>query len=183
MVLEITLKAVLDLVKSLLSEKAKEKIKGKSSNEKAKEVAFQLYNTLITMEGHSSNFISLLNESIQNSKDIETKEFLASGITKEILVEVRFILGSIDIMMRCLRSMNPQLEIHEFDLVQKIKMYGMMRGAIVKDIHETLQEESPTPADLKTIITQAQENNELLNTSITEFREFLKNEFRFKDSF
>jgi hypothetical protein len=208
-----TLKGVWDFIRPLLSDKLKEKLKEKSSAEKARERAFNLYMSLgkvavlknrmhIILQDYLLAGVELV---VDEDKGIKSDIVDDDGSTVIVTYEKldRFaeismdklqsllweFRDALDDLSTALEAVEPQLEIHKHDLVERIN--AMMGGpALMMDnvhqllrIDDALEDENEIRQNVTDLLAQLEINYKLINESIEDFRSFLAQEFSFKESF
>lgn len=94
------------------------------------------------------------------------------------------LMSKLQELIVVLNEINPQLEIHQYNVVQLIMDYSDERGRLLESVieNETLNY-NMSVADLQQIVKKTEKNLVLIVKAIEEFRIFLKNEFTFKDNF
>jgi hypothetical protein len=89
-------------------------------------------------------------------------------------------------LARALDMVNPQLEIHQHELVRSIENFRYSRSNIIARVKETFDNETDIQMEvlqLKQIYSTAKNNQKLIHEVIDNMRSFLASEFAFKDSF
>jgi hypothetical protein len=83
-----------------------------------------------------------------------------------------------------LREIDPQLAIHQPDVSAAISRYVQSRGLVLAQLEDLAWHTSAeSSGEIRKIVVQAQDNQQVIDGAIQEFRAFLASEFAFKESF
>ena len=83
-----------------------------------------------------------------------------------------------------LREIDPQLAIHQPDVSEAINHYVVSRGYVLRQLEDLAWHTTAEGSgELRKIVVQSQENQQVIDGAIQEFRTFLAAEFSFKESF
>ncbi len=83
-----------------------------------------------------------------------------------------------------LRGIDPQLAIHQPDVSVAISNYVQARGGVLAQLEDLAWHTSAeSSGELRKIVVQAQDNQQVIDGAIQEFRAFLASEFAFNESF
>jgi hypothetical protein len=92
--------------------------------------------------------------------------------------------GALEALEPALRVIDPQLAIHQPDVSAAINLYVQSRGYVLAQLEDLAWHASAeSSGELRKIVVQAQENQQVIDGAIREFRAFLAGEFSFKESF
>ncbi len=182
--IELTLKAVIDIIKSLITDSAKNKIKGKSSEEKAKKAALNLYSSLTELQAFTKIFISTIERISKNQIESgHNNNLVSSQESREISQSLGTLLSKLNLMARHLNEINPQLEIRENKLVREIQEYSNFRSGLIREIEKLLDLQRMNYRKLETLAKKAEKNAIILDQAILQYRSFIASQFDFKQSF
>ena len=174
--LDISLRSIWAFVEPLLSDALKDRLKPKASDEKARERAFSLYQTLGDVQKSTDAFLAAFRNSV-NSDNI----LVGNDLVAEVMAE---LLDTLERLANDLAAVNPQLAIHQHDLVQTIQYFHKSRMGVIQHVQEVFKCEMATDTNgLQEHLQVAESNAELLQLATGGFRQFLASEFAFKDSF
>jgi len=188
-ILGISLGFLWDFLKPILSDAMKDRLKPRGSAETAKRRAFHLYETLVEINQRTDDFVTAL-QSLTES--IERREISGLIIKQNNLkFSADALMLALPKLVEALHGINPQLEIHQPKLAQKFSVYieaAEARKVTTREaltalgecVNEIFYTETKT---LKQLVTQADENRNLIRKAIEDFRGFLVKEFSFKESF
>jgi hypothetical protein len=196
-----TLSFIAESLASLLSKSVLDRIKPKSSAENAKAKLFSLYEVLRKIEDETVDYIMILAEyldTVQTSEDIELLG-KKKGLARKAVEKIWELMDELD---RALVNINPQLEIYDNDLYSEISKYRRVRDFIrmswqyellielsesSKRLENGLSKNSDLVTDeilkLRELLSEVKKNQKSMKKIISNYREFVSNEFDFKDSF
>lgn len=169
-----------EFIKPVLSDSLKDRLKPKGSVEIAKKRALRLYGILGAVNILTDSFIAELRHLLEFVKT-SASEGTVNDQIELIFVEANILMKELERLIDILEEINPQLEIHQFELVQRIKEYPQVRSALINKTMPCLNIKNEE--DIQKIVNEAEENRTLIFKATEEFRIFLKNEFSFKESF
>lgn len=199
--IDIALTAILDLFKSLLSDSAKDLLKKKNSEKKAREKIYKLYENLTEVNKATQIFLNELEKLVENTEQGAKHEIILHRkfdrhdpfdcdeenpfVSNEnnVLDAMSKLLLAIDEMADSLDTINPQLEIYNYKVVKAIRQYRMNRMGISLKLKDILGINGLKLSYLNIIRNHAINNAEQLEICISELRLFIVSEFDFKDSF
>jgi hypothetical protein len=191
----VSLEFLWDFIGPILGETVKDKIKPKDDHEKAKKVAFHLYETLGEVKEKTDSFVSALRDIVDNksmkmpegiptSEQFPTEPGITPGQIEALRLSARELMISLPKLADSLDKVNPQLDIHRHDLVQNILHYRRYRAEVLTELELSAYGVGNQNADkLREIFNRAEENRKLIDQAIDNFRSFLAAEFPFKESF
>ncbi len=181
--IDITLKSLLKVFETLLGNTLKDSLKKKSSSQKAKTLAFDLYNKLRVLNEKTDSFVNqleLFEKSISERFSSEEHGKICRDldkIGKDLMKEVKDLSNILD-------KMDPQLEIHRSELVDLLKRFKTKRILIIKEVTFMIDDSIfMQPDDAHRILSEAENNRMLIQNAVVELRTFLSTEFTFKESF
>jgi hypothetical protein len=188
-----------DLVKSLLSEKAKEWVKSPSAELKGKRAAFQLYQCLERVSFQTTEFVKALASLISiaetlDSRQMEPEFFGRCAQLNESLKDLLSELNGVDNLIR--HNLGSALQIHRPEIIKAIAKVQFDRSRPLpfsdpvselmeseKYKHEFTQVISESVPELKARLVAAQKSEREIRMAVEEFRQLLAKEFSFKESF
>lgn len=170
-----------DFLKPILSDALKDRLKPKGSEETAKKRALHLYNILSVVNQKTDDFVNELQSfyELVDKGEPELIIFEKRGDLRDAAVR---LVNTLPKLASALDAINPQLEIHQHELVRKIVVYQMSRGRLLLE-ESVLKIDSEAKATLQQLVTQANENRNKIREAIEDFRTFLAKEFPFKEAF
>ena len=181
--IQVSLGFLWDFLKPILSEAMKARLKPKGSAETAKRRALHLYETLGEVNQKTDDFVIAL----QSLAELFEKEAAEKTIVEKQLdlgLAAHHLIYALPELASALDAINPQLEIHQNELVQEIDWYRMARIRILTKLEESVFEiGSESKTTLQQLVTQADENRNLIRKATEDFRSFLAKKFSFKESF
>ncbi len=154
-----------------------------NSRKIAKDRALRLYRALGLVNQKTDAFVDAFARLVDllakpsNDDALHVGRNTLTGTAHELMCALPELATALD-------EVNPQLDIHKHELVQKIEQYSQSRGLVLSE----LESNAATTADqsleiLKSILDTAEKNRLLIRGAINEFREFLAKEIPFKDGF
>ena len=154
-----------------------------SVREQTKDLAFGLYTRLKDVDDKTAQFVESFANFIQALGQSLAAEDLAAQQAR--LQDVaRDLLSALPDLAHALDAVNPQLEVYQYELVQKIEWYQASRARVLSELEEAVANLNALDArTLAQIQTQALENQRRIHDATSELRSFLAREFSFKDSF
>lgn len=187
-----SLKFLWDFISPILSDSIKERIKSNVASERARKHSFNLYRVLGDVRRNTEEFIErfqyyvILLELSESINDEEKGLILGELYfeRKGLQYVSKELMKSLPELAEALDELNPQLEIHKYDLIQELLSYRRARQQILTQLEVSVDEFSNYRIDkLRELFNQANINYKLMKNSIDEFRNFLADEFPFKESF
>lgn len=182
----VSLSFIIDILKSTITDAAKERLKPKTSEQTARKHAFDLYQNLEKLVFTSGEFVAALEKFVHGA----TNTSIAS---KNLMLEKESLLNTIDAlrddlkrMTSALENLQPQLNIHLPDVFKSLQGYGTSRSGILDisrrraELNEFAQRDL---LELNAIIATSKNNQKLISKTIDEYRLFLAATFSFKESF
>ena len=154
-----------------------------NSRKTAKDRALHLYKTLGLVNQKTDAFVEAFGLLVALLANASTKEALHTG-RNTLTGAAHELMYALPELAMSLDEVNPQLDIHKHELVQKIEEYSQSRSRVLTE----LENSAATTADqsietLQPILDTAEKNRLLIRQAIMELREFLAKEFPFKESF
>ncbi len=154
-----------------------------SSRETAKDRALHLYKTLGLVNQKTDAFVEAFGRLVALLANATTQEDLHIG-RNTLTGAAHELIYALPALAAALDDVNPQLDIHKHELVQRIEQYSQSRSQVLTE----LENSAATTADqsleiLKPILDVTEKNRLLIRQAIMELREFLAKEFPFKESF
>lgn len=181
-----SLKFLWDFLSPLFRDSLKSKFTSVSSEKNARTKAFNLYQTLESVCFATDEYITALDSFIATVpiKDTDNKLFRSS---KESLLSaidtLRYDLGG---MIDLLNNMNIQMKIFLPEVLEELNKYRGNRDISMDISHRFGQLNQFSKKDIEELrdtLSQAKENNKIIKKELISFREFLADEFKFKESF
>jgi hypothetical protein len=195
---------------TLFGEAIKDRLKPKSSSEKARAAAFYLYELLDEVNASSDAFVSTLRYYVNSVKtssarphdmrpDFEefTRRHRDSDEAWErpyptLQMAAYSLSGTLGEPPGALEAVNPQLEIFNNELVQSLEIYSASRGRVLNELEyqvsnyfefHGLPAEPTALESLQQLQRTAENNQQIIEKAIQDMRDFLAKEFTFKESF
>lgn len=147
----------------------------------AKERAFALYEVLGEVELGTEEFVEALRtfaeavaQAAPHTADAQATLVAASSALMGLLPQVA----------EALNAVNPQLGIHQHELVQRIERYRRSRMRLLTELETQASTAGEGQAEkLQPLVQRAEANSVMIKEAITQLRVFLAAQFPFKDSF
>jgi hypothetical protein len=167
----------------VLGDYVKERLKPKNSSTRARDRAFSLYQELGQIKKLTDDFVIALQAYAQ---------LVAKNRPESIIFNSQMILGraaaelmsALPKLAEAIKAVNPQLDIHQPELVQKIDRYRSSRAYILTELEDAVYRVATTRKEtVQQLAKRAEKNRQLINTAIEEMRAFLAKEFPFKEGF
>lgn len=179
----LSLKFLWDFLKPIFGDVMKEKLKVKTPQEKAKKHAFELYRTLQEIGHKTDEFVDAL-QSFVDLISSSAPEQEVSRRQDELWWIAGSLMHSLPKLADALDRVNPQLEIHQHELVKNIKKYSETRAIILTRLQYSVQQiKNEKIETLSQFLSAADENRLRIKGAIENMRSFLASEFPFKESF
>jgi hypothetical protein len=204
-----------NIVSTFFSEAIKNRLKPRSSPEKARQAAFYLYELLDEISASSDAFVSALRNYVTSVKTFSARprdplmelewrteverQYREKDAPWEVprlnLLEATYSLtGPLEELPAALRAVYPQLDIFQPDLVQNLEGFARSRAATIVFVRSSVDEKlkdavmklSTPPTDLEPLqqlLSTAENNQQIIEKTTQDMRDFLAKEFTFKESF
>jgi hypothetical protein len=171
------------LISSILSDQVKERLKPKTSSERAKDCALLLYANIGILCDRTQDFVEKLRSYADSSRKRNHSKKVPTS--HDSLKSASYSLRhAIDDTLRALEAVNPPLHIHNPELSDKLFHYVYSRDSILQKFWWYIDKLEYEDVDtLKSIAKEAEENYQKLLSTFTEFRAFVAKEFSFKELF
>jgi hypothetical protein len=189
----LTLQFLWDLLKPILTDTAKDRLKPKVSAEIAKNRSFDLYNALELVEECSREFVQDLENCadsaaavrLSDEKEVQEKWLSDLSHLQTIADKTSQALAK---MIRALKDVNPQMSVHNPLLGKTVTMFDGARSGAIAYTECLLTKEAAKlyPGQVQTIqriAAEAKINHQLIENGIANLRDFLAANFSFKESF
>jgi hypothetical protein len=202
-----SLKWLADVLKSLASSVMGDRLKPRTSEQRAWILGKGLWDSLASLRSSSTYFVVALREVIESvnlqlENKIEGADQVGLGFSSDHPVYLRSVIASsverwlpyamdqvvenLENVSDALAAINPQLEIHVPEIAEQIYSSTFERGAVIR--RAALEMEDPfgrpaSPAVLASILADAEAALVEIDKATEGIRAFLAKEFNFKDSF
>jgi hypothetical protein len=189
----LTLQFLWDLLKPILTDTAKDRLRPKVSAEIAKKRSFDLYNTLEHVEECSKEFVQTLQDCADSAaavrlspeKQIQAKWLSDLSHLQTIASKTSQALAK---MIRALEDMNPQMKIHNPLLGKTVGMFDDARSGAIAYTECLLTKEAAKlyPGQgqaIQRLAAEAKINHQMIENGIANLRDFLAANFSFKEMF
>ena len=174
-------KLLWEFLSPILSDRLKERLKIQGSPEIAQKRAYHLYKILGEVEQTSDEFVKALQVAADPNQIIDGTTFL--DISEKLAASLQELSES-------LLKLDPQLSIHQYELVKTIESYRGRRDFVIGKARAEIAARLITDdvakmndEKISKIAKQATANQKLIRKAIQDFRSFLAAEFPFKESF
>lgn len=184
-----------EFIGPILGDSIKERIKPKGSSEIAKEKVLNLSRALENVSKCTDDFVDALKSLVNATENKLPRDIITSEVQKIETISEN-LLTSLEKLSEALDEINPQLEIYENELVQNINHYRCSRMRLLESLYDLvglnmIEVVGPSwdnnikikDIDLRPILLEAEKNRDLILKATTEFRDFIKEEFKFKELF
>ncbi len=153
------------------------------SRKTATDRALRLYKTLSNVNQKTDAFVDSFGRLVAQLAGVSAEEELRP-VRDALTGAAHELMQSLPELAAALDEVNPQLDIHKHELVQKIEEYSQSRSQLLTELEIGAASTSNQSWEtLKPILETAERNRFLIRQTIAEFREFLAKEFSFKESF
>lgn len=181
------------LLEFLLENEIRGRLKSKSSGEIARRRAFSLYRILKEVGQETEEFAVAL-QSLAESIEKESSEDMITEKQENLKISAFRLVDSLYLLAIALKEANPQLEIHQFELVETIEEYSQNRLATISKAQyeilisnylkrlgvDTSEVYSMNKKTLRQLVDLSDKNCDLIQKAIKDYRDFLAKEFPFK---
>ena len=169
-----------DFIKSVLSSVLGDRLKSKTSPERAQWLALQLYEAMGNLQRESRAFVAAL-RALADRGTGPVDEWQATDL-REALVGVS---GAIDGLQSILEKLDPQLEIHAPEVATEVVSARRSRAMVISGAEYALLalEQGSEPVDFGPLVAEADRAQEGIQEATEALRSFLAAEFTFKESF
>lgn len=166
---------VSDFVKTLMNTLLGERLKRKSSSERARDAALHLYRTLAEVGETSRNFVTALSAMADGERD-------ASDSLEYALGRVASALSGL--VWAC-KQVDPQLPIHAPSVAEEIDLARRSRAYVVSEAEQALREflETESLVELQVVTRHARTALAEIEAATESLRRFVAEQFSFKESF
>jgi hypothetical protein len=162
---------------TLLSDSVRSQIPTATPQGKARELSYGLYECLQEVRRHSRRFVNAL-------ETVASRTRADSPHLEDLRAASSAVMHGLSGLQRALQRVNPQLKIHDPQLVDGILMYREMRALTLSDLEEGAGAATTlAPNELASTLDRARANQAILERAIDEMEQFLRREFSFADSF
>ncbi|MDR5791686.1 hypothetical protein P9281_34635 [Caballeronia sp. LP003] len=175
-----------DILKSLITDAAKERLKPPASEKTARKRAFDLYQRLEGLAFSTQEFVTALEQFVEGATQ-------AAGDPSKLLSEKTTLLEAIDAlsndlesMTNALRRLQPQINIHRPDIFDSLRMHAATRSGLVDVSRRRAELNTFARRDLdelQALVATARLNQKVIGGAIEEYRLFVAATFSFKESF
>jgi hypothetical protein len=157
-------------------------MRAKSSPERARNRSFALYEALGSLQQSSRAFVELLDEvAINLGRPEFEREYVA---THDLRARMADVAESLTRLAEAMNAVDPQLEVHAPVLAREIQDAALSRALVLTRADEELESlENIEPADAAALSDDANRALVQLRAVTENMREFLAEEFSFRDSF
>jgi hypothetical protein len=167
----------------ILDEANQAKLRPASSADSAKKLAFHLYDSLGMLSQKTDAFVDALGALVSRART-STPSVEMEAERNTLAQTARELMYALPRLAEALDGVNPQLDIHKHELVEKINQYRSSRALVLTELESGAHDASRVRlADLERILATAEKNRKLINEATAELRTFLAQVFPFKDSF
>lgn len=172
-----------NFIQQILGNKTQSELLPGSSRAAAKDRALRLYKTLGMVNQKTDAFVEAFSKLVTVVANAPAEESLSTarntlrGAAHELMYALPKLAAALD-------EVNPQLDIHKHELVQKIEEYSQSRSLVLTELENSATTTTEQSIEtLKNILSAAEKNRLIIRQAVTELREFLAKEFPFKESF
>jgi hypothetical protein len=197
-----------NILSTFFSEAIKDRLKPRSSSEKARKGAFYLYELLDEVSASSDAFVSALRYYVTTVRTFsaQPRDALSNLATNEyrhrdapweaprrtLEAAADSLYGSLGELPAALMAVHPQLEIFDYELAENIQIFRRRRGRTINELEATVMKLPTTPTTpttpidlepLQQLLSTAENNQQIIEKTTQDMRDFLAKEFTFKESF
>ena len=173
------LQFLLDFIRTASSRLDAERSSLDRSSRLSRERAFALYRTLGEVDEKTDAFLEALSACAGQPGGGRPEEERA-----RLMRAARTLMDALPQLASALDAVNPQLDIHAHELVQKIERYRRSRALLLTELEQRVSKVEPAgEATLGALLAAARENAARIKQALQEMRTFLKAEFPFKEGF
>jgi hypothetical protein len=178
----LSLEPIREFLNAILGEPTQEKLKSAGAEKIARSRVFQLYQVLGEVNEKTDAFVEALSVLIDPGAPPTEAERLSQRDTLSWAAQE--LMQILPELAEALDEVNPQLDIHQHELVKQIKAYRASRALVLTELEQSSQAIfSEQPESLQRILVTARQNRELISKATDALRDFLKEQFPFKESF
>jgi len=164
---------IVNFLSDLVSSGLKDRLKPKSATENARKAAFALYEALRELSDASDAFIRALKETSADR-----------GKTSSLVASVDPVRRALRGVESALRKIAPQLSVYAPDIDHEIETGIAYRDYHVQQAEDAIQEiVHRGDADLGAIAESAARTGVEIHAAVEKLRQFLADQFSFKESF
>jgi hypothetical protein len=172
-----------EFLSPIFSDAIKARLKPPTSSEAAKDRAFQLYQKLEDVDQKTDMFVSAFQAFAALALKASSEDQRQSK-RAELRQAAQDLMYSLPELADALDRVNPQLEIHQHDLVQTIEQYRHSRALLLTKLEESVDSAADQNVEtIQQLVNTAESNRQLIKRAIHEMRVFLAAEFPFKEGF
>lgn len=147
----------------------------------AKELVFALYEVLGEVELGTEEFVEALRAF---AEAIAQASPTASEAQATLVAASSSLMDLLPQVAEALNAVNPQLDIHQHELVQRIERYRRSRMRLLTELETQASTIGEGQAEkMHQLVQRAEANSLLIKEATTQLRTFLAAEFPFRESF
>jgi hypothetical protein len=175
----VALTFALDFLKSVLTGVVGDRLKRKTSSEKAKDAAYTLFTALGDLQQSSTAFVEELDEVVQEAKASP------DGVdTTALYARLGRVSRDLSHLTDAMNQIDPQLEVHAPAIAREVHGASQSRALVITRAEQELSAVgSLDTAALSTVGDHAHATLVQIRAVTEDMREFLAQQFSFKESF
>ncbi|MGW7066307.1 hypothetical protein ACWGII_26165 [Streptomyces sp. NPDC054855] len=165
----------------ILGDAVRERLRKKTSPEKALQASHALYESLVRLRTRSSQFVDMLKEMAEIGPQVRLGSWHESPLADE-MGRLEDALFTLDI---CVSAVDPQLMIHAPEIVTDISAARENRALVVTQARSNLNDwaAGTRQEEIMQVLWNAQESHRRIEAAIEDYRRFLAAEFPYRESF
>lgn len=169
---------VLDFLKSMLSEFAKNQLRAKTSLEIARDLSYDLVGSLNQLQHSSELFAAYLAEAADDPQALD------ATLRAKIDGTVQAVSEALVLLAENMNKIDPQLEVHAPEVAEKIYHASQSRNRVLSEVQDLL--ESASGIDSSKLHQLSQEADRVqgeINVASEKLRKFIAKSIGYTDSF